>query len=211
MVQDLLPRLSDIEGRRYESSHCTRSCAGDEAVHQGLSVVFPAARTAPSSYSFLASAHAELCTIAPSLCSATRVGDGVAAILVPPPVDGREWDVSPQREGKASPQAADSSVCHHLPQAVHGFTEVADGRRCVGCRLHSCPEHLNGADSDCGEDTSSRAGDQGDVCVGHDAFEWRGLRSAHPVVSGEVDDVGRNGHDQGRREASPKRGQPFVL
>ena len=70
--------------------------------------------------------------------------------------------------------------------------------------MHACAEHFDWADHAGGCDTGNGAGGQGGVGVRYVVTDGAVWVEAEGVVAGEVDNVGRDGHDQGGGEATPK-------
>lgn len=68
----------------------------------------------------------------------------------------------------------------------------------AGGGLHAGAEHFDGTDDGgCGY-AGDGAGEEGSVGVAHVCVYGTGFVEAKSIVAGEVDDIGRNGHDEGR-------------
>ncbi len=134
--------------------------------------------------------------------SISSVGQDVASGLVAPPVQTGKRHVAPHGEGQTAPQRPVALRVHHFAQPLERGAKDARARA-AGGRLQSCAEHFHGADDGCGGDAGDGAGDQGRVRVVQMGVYGASGAGSEPVVAGEVDYVGGDGHQEGGTQAAP--------
>ena len=80
-------------------------------------------------------------------------------------------------------------------EASQGFGE--DARAARGGGLHAGAEHFYGGNDTGGCDAGNGAGEEGGVGVRDEFVDGAAGGCTQGVVAGEVDDVGRDGHNEG--------------
>lgn len=121
--------------------------------------------------------------------------------LVSEPVDGGERHVAPQRQAESAPERPDALRRDH---PAHAGDCVAEGVRAGG--LQSGAKQLERGDCGGGDGARGGAGEEG-----RPGCAERGERGGPQcVVAGEVDDVGGDGHEQGRGETAPEGGDALI-
>ena len=97
----------------------------------------------------------------------------------------------------------------HCPQSRERFGEhTCFPASCSG--LHSCSEHLDGAYDTCGCNSCDGSGDERGVRIWDVIVYWAARIGTERIVAGKINDICWYGHDEGRRETSPKRSGPFM-